>query len=331
MESSLQRHRLSFAATALVLLILFGRLPWTDQWALVLTNFAHGPVSALIAACIFCRLHGMGPGSDDRRTLARCWWLSVAITIFIGALIELTQSFLGRDAEIGDVMNDTIGAFAGAGLCLFLVQRRSPYDNVAWRRHAALMSTAVAMLAMVLPVAVMIKAYVERATRFPLLMDGNAFAGDFFLTPYWIKASRQRLPDTLRRPEGGSYGYRVQLGNNLSGGHPSWGVSLLELQSDWTSFEALYIDLANPTYDTLALQVRIIESPEGLGNNLGFTSQYTLQARSQARWRIPLISMTTSTGIHRMNLRRMYGMVISGDSTNRANEFFILRVGLERG
>jgi hypothetical protein len=311
---------LLFILIATVLLILFGQLPGAGRWVTVLTDSAHAPASAVIAACVF----GWRRATVARRSLLHHWLVCVTLTVMLGVLIEIVQHFIGRDAELDDVIMDALGAIAGTSFGVFATARCEPKQAQPWLSTVALTTALLTTVVVAWPVLVMAKAYVDRDARFPLLMDADAFTGTFFLTPYWIETSREPLPQRFRAGQISDHGYRVLLNS-----YSDWGLGLLELPPDWSKFTTLTIDVINPKASHLALAVRIFSHPNGLVGRPGFIAYHTTSQAGAFRWRIPLSQLHQSTGKQHVDLSQLRGMVIYGTAENRAREFYLVNVRVE--
>lgn len=317
-----RRLLLIVVAVATVLLILFGQLPWSGRWVTVLSDSAHGPASALIAACIF----GWRRNSTltNNRSLPRDWVVSLMLTVALGALIELVQYFIGRDAEASDVMTDVLGAVAGTSASVFSVAHRDPRHGVAWIPSIALSSACLATIAMSLPALIMMKAYLDRDARFPLLMDADALTGTYFFTPFWIDGRRAPLPGGFHHGQISRNGYRVRLASDSD-----WGLGILELTPDWSRFNTLTIDIVNPVASRLSLGIRVFSHPHGLVGRPGFIAHYSTSEAGPSQWRIPLKTMQEAKGKQHVDLTQLRGLVIFQTAENRAREFYVVSLRVE--
>ena len=96
--------------------VLFVQVPGAGLWAADLTNFGHGPAFALVTVLLFKLLRG-GP---TRESPAFPEYLAVILlTLGLGALVELVQGQIGRDASFDDFLRDSVGTLAAVG---FLMQ-----------------------------------------------------------------------------------------------------------------------------------------------------------------------------------------------------------------
>jgi hypothetical protein len=300
--------------------VLFGRLPWGERWAEVLTNCAHGPVSALIAIVVFSILRA---DESPHAPIYRHWLASIGVTTLLGTLIEAVQFTIGRDAEIGDIITDLLGAIAGTGLYVYISGRAAQDRLSRAARAAGLLCAVVAIGVIAAPVVTMAAAYVARNVRFPVLMDGDSLLGSYFMTPYWIETQREKLPRLPGAATGPRTGYKVRLG-----AEDDWGLGLAEALPDWRERNSLIIELLNPAAESLALRVRVYDKAHGLIGRHGFITSATLKPRARTRWQIPLQEIRQAHDTQHINLAEVSGLVLYGPG-NGSKEFFVLNIRLE--
>ena len=297
-------------------IVMFVPNPFRAQWSGVLADSAHGPVCGIIAAIIF-RLSASPQRSIDRR-----WFIAVATTTLLGILIELIQSRIGRDAEFSDVVTDFLGAVAGGGLCLFFAAQVS--GQALWRRNTALASALLASALLITPVAIMAASYAARNVRFPVLMDGNALLGAAFVTPYWLEHSRDTLPPGAKPSTAGEKGLHLR-----ATGQPRWGISLQEVQRDWSPYNALVIELFNASDQDVQLQLRVYDQADGLVTDLGFETRRTFEPRQRVRWTIPLHDMESRQAAHPIDVRHVHGLLLFSLGGYLNPDFYVLNMRLE--
>lgn len=319
--SFLRRNAALFAIASLATIIIFGRLPGNGRWVVVIADSAHGPISALIAACIF---HWQWQSVEDKTLIWRCWLTSIVATVAIGALIEIAQYFIGRDAGIKDVLNDLLGAIAGTGICVILVLRHLPRSQ---RRRSieitALLATVCSLATVTMPAAFMGLAYYDRVKRFPTLMDPNALTGLYFLQTYQIHGARHRLSPDMQNLFDSRHSYRVHVGKLTK-----WGLGLYEFPQDWSQFKFLTINLINPSDATLSLRIRVFSERDKSGRRPGYITKYTTQRAGPHQWKIPLDLMKNAQGKQHVELNQLQGLVIHSAPDNRAENFDIVDIRL---
>jgi len=300
---------------ALAAVILFGQNPLGSQWAMVMANSAHGPVSALIAAVVFQLLT-----LSTSMSLTRRWALAIIVTTLLGILIEIVQGIIGRDAEVMDACNDLLGALLGAGLAVLAA-------GTAEDRRLRLISSILAFIGGVLiaaPVAHMAAAYVARDLRFPVLMDANRPLGDFFVTSYWLHPTREVLPADANPIEPGERGLRERDASRLA-----WSVAVTEVPADWRRWNTLVVELFNPAPDSKPMQLRIYDRFDGLSTKDGYIDLLTLPPRRRIRWTVSLKNIENAPIDKQIDLSHVQGLLLSSSAEERTPDFYVLNMRLE--
>jgi len=305
MPASIRPFPALLTIAVLTALVLFADTPFTGLWAVVLSDSAHGPVCAGIAAIVFHSL---------RRSTTQRWWIAIAATTLLGILIELVQGVIGRDAEAMDVLTDFLGAAAGSGLCVAFA-----WDSSRPQLHAGMLSAFTATALLAVPVVSMIGAYVARSTRFPVLMDGNAAFGASFITPFWTEPRQEALPPSANPRMPGERGLRVRA----TPPQFWWSIALMEVQHDWRPWRSLVIEVFNPRERSIPFHVRVFDKPNGLADDSGFIAHTRLEPRARTEWKLPLRDMK------QVDLSHIYGMILFTASGDPDDDIYFLQMRLE--
>jgi len=309
------------AATLVLALTVFGRLPWDGLWADTLTNAAHGPAFFILTLVLIALL---GRSRSAGVSGARTWVMALAVAILLGVLVELVQFVTGRDASMGDIWHDTIGAATAVGLVAAL--RRPDADHGRRTRWAGLVVAVLGVMAMLAPVALTAAAYLHRWHSFPLLADpGSALYTYFLGTTPNLAVERVALPSHLIRPGEGRRGVRVRITDDAY-----WQLALREPVADWRGHHHLNVDLANPTSEPLRVVLRLFDRPAGeSGTRPGFRGVLLIAPHSRRITRIPLADIGARTDGAPIDLARVHSVVIARTRANRAREFFLAGLWLD--
>ena len=146
-------------ATAVVLgIVLLARVPGEAMWAADLTNFAHGPAFAVVTVLLFKVLRS---GPTRQSPVLPEYLLVTLIALALGAIVELVQGRIGRDASFDDLVRDAQGILAALGFLMLLDPKLRGSRGRRRARYAGLLLglTGVAMLA------------------WPLIVSGLAYRG----------------------------------------------------------------------------------------------------------------------------------------------------------
>lgn len=318
MKVSLFRLLALLLAAGLVAFVLVGRIPSHARWAFILGNAAHGPVFAVVAASIL----GL------RRTPAQVG-LKQCLTAFVLALglgiaVEIVQSFIGRDAELKDVVTDALGAAAGIFLWVACAElRRTPRSKP--RIVYASLAFSIAILVITAPLIQAGAAYIAKDRRFPILVDAHALLGMYFVTAYdGITAEISPLPDDLRSDDHTKLGLRVRPGVLFP-----WGLGLSETVADWQAKSFVVIRLANAADTPLKLQIRIYDEHHADNRRFGYYLPTEAPPYGVLTQRIPLAMLGAAGGERHVDLSAVTGIVFYGMRPEDARDFYLLKIWLE--
>ena len=303
--------------------VLFGRLPGQGRWVIDLSNAAHGPAFALVTLVVFALLRH--PSAPKLSILGE-YSAAILISILLGAVVELLQYFTGRDAELGDLWRDALGAVAAAGTLLAFDPRvRASPAQYPLRRMGLLVTVAAGML-MLAPLAATAAAYLQRYRSFPTLIDFGSPVSTYFLGVYSaVTVEREALPIDMPGGRQGTIGLHARL--DLKNGW--WGISLQEPSSDWRGYDWLALDLANPTDVPLLLKVRVRDQNQVHDSHSGYITDIVIAPRSRRTWIIPLEHLATAEGIRHVDTAIVSSIVLSRKYANRATDFYLMRIWLE--
>jgi VanZ family protein len=293
------------------------------MWAADLSNFAHGPVSAVLALIVVALLRRWPP---CRRNPALEYALAFAGVLLLGAIIELIQSAIGRDAEAGDLLRDGLGALAALGVLMFFDQRLAGRSAGRWwLRVAGLVVSVAATLALLAPLLTAGLAYQERNRQFPVLADfDRPFTTYFVATLADVSAARAPVPRALAGSAGRATGLRVTVR-----GKRWWGVALREPRADWSGYERVMMSIANPSSQPLRLRVRILDARHSSGSPAPFSERIEIGPGSVQTAAIALRPTDGNRLPSALDLRNVTSLMIAKGGPNPATEFHVLRVWLE--
>ncbi len=309
---------LALLGTALLCLVIFFGLPGLTAWQLVLQNFAHGPVFALLAVVTagLLRLRwppGRGPG-------ARHYLLVLAICMLLGVLTEIAQGLYdpGRNVSAGDLFRDLLGTLVGLGIT-------AAWD---WHRHGLrrpwlLAAGLVAGLILIAPPLEAAAAYALRALRLPVLVSPDGPLNEYFLEARGAELERVPLPEDWAR-HAGEHALRVRLQR------PKWpGVALVEPPPDWRGHRFLVLDLVNPQDEVLPLMLRILDRQHDWRHEDRFNRPLELAPRSRQAMRIPLEDIASAPDGRHMDMSRIADLLLFRSVPGEPREFLIVRIALE--
>ncbi|MEM7276879.1 MAG: hypothetical protein AAF385_02040 [Pseudomonadota bacterium] len=251
----------------LILLLAQQTLKFTDtvRFAGALQDAAHGPWAALVAGLIF-----FGVGNIPRLNQSpwhRLFWSFFLAGGFFFAT-ELAQKFTDRDASLGDLILDCLGA---AGMLVFLGAREFK-PRPAWWRY-----TGVAVLFLLASVAplwhTLGMVYTQRAIA-PELIQFDSYFGFANVT---VKGSME-----LREaPEAWvEYADRSVLQINVEDIRRS-GISIADPQVPWRDSNLIEVDVFNPSAEVLPMCVALLRPGRVHGEYYKYQVCWDLQQGAQ--------------------------------------------------
>jgi hypothetical protein len=311
-------------ASALLALVLFGRMPVDALWANDLNNFAHGPVFAALTVIVLFFLR-------RKYTRGTGWLLEYTIAfgaaLLLGIAVEAVQSRIGRDAEFGDVLRDALGALAALGFLATL----DPKLRAALpgrRRQIGGVLVGVAGTALLLaPLFAAALSYRERERSFPVISDFERPYSNYFVGE--LGGAQTQLA-TLPRWLAG-HAQETQALHVKSSGARWWGVKIREPRSDWHGFDRLEITIANPNRKPLDLQLRVYDahvSSEAEAESR-FATRFHVAPSSWATSTIPLATLTSPGDAPAVDIREIRSLMLTPAGGTGSADFYLVRIWLE--
>jgi hypothetical protein len=312
---SAKSRSLILAVIILLIAVVVVPVPTRSIGIEVLHDFGHGPIFGIVAvaALLWLREHGLGGGVGAQYALA------FASSIGLGALVELIQIPIGRDASWLDVRSDLLGAFGF--LALFaLVDGR--VRNVGTRVLAAIAGVA-ALTVHSLPLVQSTLAYLERNAAFPVLFDARERYDDYFLAYFEATGEHATLPNQYAR-SAGEKALLLHLQH-----HWSPRLTLLEPVPDWRGQKALAFDLTNAASEPLALKIGVRDRDYDARKKDGFVRVVTLLPEQRIVVRIPIEEIESGGLTRRVDVARIGSVVLFDEYAERERDVYVSRVWVE--
>ena len=317
------RALLAAACAAILAVLVFVDLPGDLIFLEVLQNWGHAPAAGLIALVTLYLLSGRGAGAGESHwPRAREYVLAGAIAIALGIAVEVVQGFIGRDAEVEDAVQDTLGVVATLSVHAWLFRAR-----LALRPGARVTLIAAALIAMIwatAPVAECAAAYWHRARLFPVLADFRSPRDLYFIRVVAPPVERQIHPAGVPGL-GDEPTLRVPYGD-----HPWPGVVIDEPQPDWSAFHNLAVDVSNPNASDLAMLLTVHDRAYIGGKEDRYDRRFIIPANQRLVLKTSLTDVLHGPRGRVLNLREIGRMAIVQDSPAPLPAFFLNRVWLEK-
>ncbi len=175
-------------------------------------------------------------------------WVSVGVLV-LGGIIEIAQSFVGRNVSWNDVLHNLFGAWLG----LFWGQK--PTRKIWFLR--------VVSACCVLPPAWLIIdsawADITMRTQFPMI---NRFESRAEIAQIRVNGATTTVHQDNTGARSGSQVLAVQLSTQQYA-----GISLVSPYGNWTGYQFLVMDFYNPDPEPLVLVLKISDYQHDMGNN----------------------------------------------------------------
>jgi hypothetical protein len=304
-----------------LIVVLLGTVLWfpisgDGRWYPVLLNAGHGVVFALVA--ILChRVLLAIPGMAPRARYVGAFVTAVAL----GAAVELLQIPIGRDADLADVGRDALGAWIG--LALLAAHDR---DGTRRARMVTVLSIAVPLFVLAVPVVENVTAYVRRADRFPVLADFSTARRDYFVRATEAVIEWTALPAAFSR---GLDEHALHV--EFVGG-PYAGIDFFEPMADWTGYREIVFDLTNPGGDPLMLTLRVHDAAHDNRYEDRYNGTLVLPPTQRSAVAIPLSEIQSGPRDRELDLTSVadFMLFVSLAETPSAlrRELFVSRVWL---
>lgn len=304
----------------LLLLVLFGQIPGDSRWAGVLGDTAHGPVFGIFAVVVIGlrrQLRTVAPPVLD-------YLIAFAVALACGCLIELAQRALGRDASLGDLLRDGLGALTGIALFAVVDPALRKYASGRLVRRSGIAIGGIGMVLLLVPLVTTVWAYIDRDRNFPQLVDFDSLVSTYFIATYSaVSVERERITTGSAGSTDRDVGLRARVSIKKQ-----WAIVLWEPSPDWRNFKQLALDVLNPTDATLMLRVRIRDGNERGTRPPSDVGTIEVPPRSRATRMLPLRSPVAERDAQ-IDYAAIRGLILRRHPANQAQEFYLMRIWLE--
>ena len=278
---------------------IFGDLG-AGKLAQVAQNSAHVPAFGLIALLVL-----LWRRPRTLQPLASLHWhnyfVALGIAIAFGVLVEIVQFFLGRDAEVDDVIHDALGAVAALAAIASIAALGAKRRTLAVVLFVLSMATASAAL---YPLALATAAYVKRERQFPLLVEFDSTPDTFFWRPNTTDPKVMQMPANLASVSGETALY-VPF---VHGSYP--GIEIEEVHGDWSGLHSLVLDVANPSAKPVRLTLRVHDRTHNFAFRDRFTRSVQVPAGRRINFEIALADIEAAPQGRSMDMRHISAVLI---------------------
>jgi len=269
---------------------------------IALNNFAHLPLFSAMALVLFgLSVIVFGHRFDRRATHYR---LALAGSGVLAVATELVQFFGPRDADLGDVLLDMIGAAAALAVLATLDPRLagSPLQR-PWIRRGVRLASMIAVIVAFVPVLLWAEAYRQRDERFPVICSFQDYWERKTVRVNAGKLEFTRPPAEWERPPGDRVGRLT--------GHVEvvTGFSVIEPYPDWRGYDSLRLDLYSGHDAPFEISITISDETHNREYTDRFTGRYVVPP-GPSEIVIDLEQVRTAPKTREMDMAQIDGMVI---------------------
>ena len=274
------------AAALCLLLVPF---PAESLWSREAFNAGHTILFAVLAFVIFYQVKEKRHFSN----VFMVYFVTFLLGMLFGALVELLQSFVHREASLNDYYRDGFGLIAG--LCLVAV-----YDlkEIRYRKPAVvlLMMTSAGFILLGMSSLVQLSwHYLERRDAFPVLMDFDSGWSTSF-----VRDNRGRYT----------------------------GINIIELEPDWAGYHSLRMDVFSAGEETILLTLRVHDDK----HNQDFTDRFNVKLWIRPglnQIKIPLDDIANGPVHRQLDLENIAGIGLFTLKKDEYDKLDIGRISLE--
>ena len=160
----------------------------------------------------------------------------------------------------------------------------------------------------------------NRAAQFPVIADFNSPLDRYFVSAHGIDA-RVSLAGTTQNA------LRITIDPEHPGEYP--GIAFYEPAPDWSGYEALVIDLANPEEQPLKLTLRVHDRRHNKLFADRYNETFVIAPHEESRIRVPTRTIKAAPAGREMDLSQIATLILFGDPSLAGRKFELRGIWLE--
>ncbi len=288
-----------------------------------LLDAGHVPLFTVFTLLVLSLL--LEVGRVARRQRSTAYILTLLVAIAMGAITELLQSRVGRDADFWDFVRDLCGA--GAAIALAIAWRQ--LWRSAHRQRAPIQVGLLVLVAFVFwgfglsaPLSTLMN-YRARDAQFPVLAS---FDGDWERT--FVRSRDSEVRAVAPPPAWKGRKGRVLRVRYEAKEYPA--VILQEPVSDWSAYDFLEFDVYNPDSTAVDLIVRIDDNSHNGYYSDRYHGTFSIGPGVE-HLVIPLEEVKQAPRSRAMNLRAMHSLTLFLGEMDRPWTLYFDHIELTRG
>lgn len=251
-----------------VLCLLFVPFPTGSLWWREAFNCSHPLLFAVLAFVIYRQIKTTKYFSN----FFVIYFIVLLVGASLGALTELLQNFVQRDASLHDFYGDVLGLLAG--LCLIAAIELKAIQHKKLVIVLLITLSSGLILTGVSPLIRLSWHYVEKHNAFPVILNFDAGWSESF-----IRFNRGEYP----------------------------GISIIEPESDWSGYHALRLDVFSTAENAILLTIRVHDDK----HNQDFSDRFNMKLQIRPgmnRVEIPLSQIVSGPDSRQLDLANVAGI-----------------------
>jgi hypothetical protein len=239
----------SVSILLLAAVVIFLEIPEKTRFWFELFTAGHTLVFGLCALS-FVRLSLLVPGARFKNRLTH-YVVALILSVIVGAVTEIIQSYVGRDGELADLYRDMLGAVAFLFVAMTFDQKLTwEFRTGRWLRHVVRALGPVLIIVIFWPAMKWGGAYLYRDRQMPVLLQFDSTVMRLF-----TRVANGRLEIVDPPSAWSSDADKVALLTLYPGFYP--GLTMRELSPDWSPYKEIQLSIFSPRTDTLTLEFRV--------------------------------------------------------------------------
>lgn len=251
MKNSLPIVMIFLAIAAIIFILLKFNLPGNTFFWREIHNFGHIPLFGIMAALILNLSFIFLQTIIQKRYLH--YILAFCITVMLGVILEFIQISGPRDADIGDIWRDIIGALIFLGIYLIYDSKMTDLFSIMKKRVKTIVIIGLLILITlsILPAVIWGGAYLYRDWNFPTICGFESILENKFFR-------YQNAILEITTPPEGWLGIKSEHAGRLTFMPAKYpGLNIEEPYPDWTEYGVFCISIYSELENPVALYFRI--------------------------------------------------------------------------
>lgn len=286
------------------------------------TNAGHAPMFGVVAVAILLLSRAM----LDRKVKSPVTHYFIAFigAVTMGGLTELGQVIGPRDASLGDLVNDVIGAAAFLGI---LATFDSRFRESAVLRRPVLRLTVRVTAVMIflvtyIPFTILVFAHSHRKVHFPVICDFESYLDRSFA--FALDSDLDVGPPPSGWSDNGSTAVaRIKLGQSGSA-----GLGIQYPAPIWTGYSAFAVDIYLDAATDHQIMLRIDDTLHNFEDNDRFNRVLELSPGLN-QVEIPLEEIASAPATRRMDMESIANIIIFAGPTATPATLYIDNIRLK--